>query len=478
MTFQNQNSNSPVGGGGGFLKFSQGALLTPSAGSITPTDTHHHVAAGAISVIATTYLDTNEQQFLLLTADGTVTFTAGASLVVNTLSLAIGQSMLLILDGGTIWREVESIGAGGAAGATQTANRVFAGPATGAAAAPTFRALVTADLPDNGVTDAKLRDSVAISVIGRSANSTGDPADISAAAASAAVLRESGSVLGFGTVATAGVADNAITDAKLRDASALSVIGRSANSTGDPADIAAASDGQVLRRSGTALGFGAVSLATAAAVTGVLPVGNGGTGADLSATGGTSRVLQQASAGAAVTVAQLASSALSDSANVPLLNANNAWTGVQTAANQPRAYAYNSANQSIANATETALTFDTEVYDVGAVHSTSSNTSRFTVPTGGGGLYIAIGQIEFASNVTGQRQMRIRANGGASAYSGWVVVQAVTTGGAATKFQTMTILALAAADYVEFMVYQDSGGALNATGANMYNSFGILAKLW
>jgi hypothetical protein len=38
------------------------------------------------------------------------------------------------------------------------------------------------------------------------------------------------------------------------------------------ADITAASDGQVMRRSGTALAFGAVNLASANAVTGVLPV--------------------------------------------------------------------------------------------------------------------------------------------------------------------------------------------------------------
>lgn len=67
---------------------------------------------------------------------------------------------------------------------------------------------------DNGTTNAKLRDSGALSVIGRSANSSGDPADISATPASAAVLRESGSVLGFGQVATAGIADNAIDDTK------------------------------------------------------------------------------------------------------------------------------------------------------------------------------------------------------------------------------------------------------------------------
>jgi hypothetical protein len=78
---------------------------------------------------------------------------------------------------------------------------------------------------------------------------------------------------------TAGLVDNAVTDVKLRDSAALSVIGRSANSTGDPADIAAGTDHQVLRRSGTALGFGAVALNQSNAVTGTLPIANGGTGA-------------------------------------------------------------------------------------------------------------------------------------------------------------------------------------------------------
>jgi hypothetical protein len=49
-----------------------------------------------------------------------------------------------------------------------------------------------------------------------------------------------------------------VTDAKLRQSTATSVIGRSANSTGAPADIAAGSDGQVLRRSSGALGFGTI----------------------------------------------------------------------------------------------------------------------------------------------------------------------------------------------------------------------------
>lgn len=117
-------------------------------------------------------------------------------------------------------------------------------------------------IDDNAVTNTDLRDSGALSVIGRSANTTGDPADISAVAASGAVLRESGSVLGFGTVATAGIADDAVTNAKIRNSGALSVVGRSANSTGDPADISAtAASGAVLRESGSVLGFGTIATA-------------------------------------------------------------------------------------------------------------------------------------------------------------------------------------------------------------------------
>ncbi len=74
------------------------------------------------------------------------------------------------------------------------------------------------------------------------------------------------------------VTNNAIADTMLRQSSALSVIGNSTNSTANVADISAASDNQVLRRSGTAIAFGAVNLASSSAVTGATPVLNGGTG--------------------------------------------------------------------------------------------------------------------------------------------------------------------------------------------------------
>ncbi len=61
-----------------------------------------------------------------------------------------------------------------------------------------------------------------------------------------------------------GIRDNQVTDAKLRDSAALSVIGRSANSSGDPADIAGATVGHVLQvLSGPTVGFGAAPIGTA-----------------------------------------------------------------------------------------------------------------------------------------------------------------------------------------------------------------------
>lgn len=64
----------------------------------------------------------------------------------------------------------------------------------------------------------------------------------------------------------------------LAQGSALSVLGVTGNATADVASIAAGTDHQVLRRSGTALAFGALNLAQAAAITGALLVANGGTG--------------------------------------------------------------------------------------------------------------------------------------------------------------------------------------------------------
>jgi hypothetical protein len=76
----------------------------------------------------------------------------------------------------------------------------------------------TSEIATNAVTNAIIRQSAARSVVGNSTNATANVADISATASTDAVLRESGGAIGFGTVATAGIADSAVATAKIADA--------------------------------------------------------------------------------------------------------------------------------------------------------------------------------------------------------------------------------------------------------------------
>lgn len=84
----------------------------------------------------------------------------------------------------------------------------------------------------------------------------------------------------IGNTGVVTIANTAVTFAKIQNSASagLSVIGRSTNSAGSFAEIAATTNGSVLRLSGTTLGFGAINLATTNAVTGTLPLGNGGLG--------------------------------------------------------------------------------------------------------------------------------------------------------------------------------------------------------
>lgn len=100
-----------------------------------------------------------------------------------------------------------------------------------------------ANIVANSVGNTQLRQGGALTLIGRSANSTGNVADIAATAASGAVLRESGSTIGFGTIATAGIADDAVTYAKLQNISAqYRILGRSSSGAGNAEELTTSAD--------------------------------------------------------------------------------------------------------------------------------------------------------------------------------------------------------------------------------------------
>lgn len=169
--------------------------------------------------------------------------------------------------------------------ATQTANLVWAGPTTGSPAQPTFRQIVFGDIASNGCsTDQIPKWSGSAWACSDDAGGTGAPvgAQYLTLAVDGTLTNErvltAGTNIGF----TDGGAGSTFTVAfsgdlpfsNLTQGAALSVLGVTGNATADVASIAAASDHQVLRRSGTAVAFGAVNLASSNAVTGNLPVAN------------------------------------------------------------------------------------------------------------------------------------------------------------------------------------------------------------
>lgn len=118
-----------------------------------------------------------------------------------------------------------------------------------------LNALVTTeDIADHAVTYVKLQQMVALSILGNATNATADAAEI-AAAADDTFLRRTGSTLNFGALTIGMIADALITYAKLQDSDGVSVLGRSANSTGVLADITAGANDRLLARTADALAF-------------------------------------------------------------------------------------------------------------------------------------------------------------------------------------------------------------------------------
>ena len=368
-------------------------------------------------------------------------------------------------------------------------------------------------LPAGSVTRAMLADSAAVSVIGRGANSSGVPADI-AAAADGHVLRRASGVLGFGALdladadavtgildetsggtgqgavaagdllygsaantwgrralggpgqiltmsggtptwvdpATATLADNSVTGAKLRDSAALSVIGCPANTPGDPVDIVAGTDGQVLRRAGIVVGFGALNLASTGAITGHLPEGNIADGsiadAKLSGAigvihGGTSITTYATGdilyASAADTLGKraigTAGQRLEVSGGVPAWKGAHGCSVVRGAALACGAGANN------------VVPFDVERTDTDTYYSAGA-PSRVTIPAGLDGFYLVAGFMSWASSASGTRYLYFLKNGTAQA-------EVTQTSGAVDLFGRSTqcaVIVAAAGDYIELGV--------------------------
>jgi hypothetical protein len=129
--------------------------------------------------------------------------------------------------------------------------------------------------------------------------------------------------------------------------------------------------------------------------------------------------------------------------------------------NHPICVLRNSAVQSIANATSTAITFDIEDIDSDAGHSLVTNTSRYTAQTAGWYLITVYGSFAVSANALAcQIEIRVNSAGITLATSQHI---SSATGNVATHLSTSTHYFLnGTTDFVEMYMFQNTTAALNA----------------
>lgn len=145
-----------------------------------------------------------------------------------------------------------------------------------------------------------------------------------------------------------------------------------------------------------------------------------------------------------------------------------AWTTLTVGNTFVGCRAYRSSSTTIANGALTAIEYNAESYDTDNFHSTSTNPSRMTIPTGKGGYYALDVMLTYSDNSGGFRDLRFYKNGSE--------LQMLRTAGqpnanALTGMFATYVGNFAAGDYLEVYGYQNSGGQLDI-GANT-NSFTI-----
>jgi len=120
---------------------------------------------------------------------------------------------------------------------------------------------------------------------------------------------------------------------------------------------------------------------------------------------------------------------------------------------------YHSESLTITNATWTSLTFNREIFDTDAIHDPVTNNSRLTCKTAG--IYIIISQLVIYYNAVGVRANHIRLNLTTNLATSDVIPTSATL---YTASVAACIYPLIVGDFVESLVYQNSGGGLTAIG--------------
>ena len=121
------------------------------------------------------------------------------------------------------------------------------------------------------------------------------------------------------------------------------------------------------------------------------------------------------------------------------------------------AFVSRSTTQSFSNGTPAAVSFDTEVRDDGGCW-TSGAATRLTVPTDQSGWYVIAGSVWMAGATGNGRRLFIRLNGTTEIAGSSVAAPGEHND---PRLNCSTPYYLTAADYVELIVDQNQGSAVN-----------------
>ena len=141
-----------------------------------------------------------------------------------------------------------------------------------------------------------------------------------------------------------------------------------------------------------------------------------------------------------------------------------AWATPASGTTFVGASAFTTAQITVSHDTDTAINFNSEYYDTDSFHSTSTNTSRFTIPAGKSGKYLCAVSVQCsgASSEMGTF-LKIYKNG-----SFFVGTKEHIRGGTEPQnVQFSQVLDLTATDYIEFYIYQNSGTSKNFFAENV-----------
>jgi hypothetical protein len=116
-----------------------------------------------------------------------------------------------------------------------------------------------------------------------------------------------------------------------------------------------------------------------------------------------------------------------------------------------------SVNQTITDATDTVLTWDTEIYDIGGFHD-GVNPTRLTAPTDG--LYHVGANVRWSNNATGERRVQLLHSSSGNAFASQSAHFASGTAVILLDQQVSMDYYALAGEYFEARVYQNSGGNL------------------